>query len=67
VTLDWIVLTAAMLGLAIVALNTVSAGVDNASTDLRKCIKRQSNIILNKEDWDYDRRMRVAARRCGKL
>ncbi len=67
VTVDWIVLTAAMMGLAVVAMNAVGSGVDNASTDMRKCIKRQANVILSKDGWDYDRRMRVAARRCGRL
>ncbi|MDJ0825174.1 MAG: hypothetical protein QNJ16_06705 [Rhodobacter sp.] len=67
VTVDWVVLTAAMLSLAIVAINTAAGGVDNASTDVKKCLKRQANVLLKKESWDYDRRMRVAARRCGRL
>lgn len=67
VTVDWVVLTAAMLGLAIVALNAAGGGVADASTDVKKCLKRQKNVLLKKDGWDYDKRMRVAARRCGRL
>ena len=34
VTVDWVVLTAAIVGLGIAVLSTVATGVDNVNTDL---------------------------------
>ncbi|MEP3026294.1 MAG: pilus assembly protein [Pseudoruegeria sp.] len=34
VTVDWVVLTAALVGLGIAVLSTVATGVDNVNTDL---------------------------------
>ncbi|SLN37386.1 hypothetical protein PSA7680_01799 [Pseudoruegeria aquimaris] len=34
VTVDWVVLTAALVGLAIAVLSTVATGVDNVNDDL---------------------------------
>jgi len=35
VTVDWVVLTAALVGIALAVISTISAGIDNASTDIR--------------------------------
>jgi Flp pilus assembly pilin Flp len=35
VTVDWVVLTAALVGIALVVINTIRGGINNASTDIR--------------------------------
>jgi len=35
VTVDWVVLTAALIGIALTLLSTVRAGIDEAATDIR--------------------------------
>jgi len=35
VTVDWVVLTAALVGIALAVVGTISAGIDEASTDIR--------------------------------
>lgn len=34
VTVDWVVLTAALVGIALVVVNTIRGGINEASTDI---------------------------------
>ncbi len=34
VTVDWVVLTAALVGIALVVIGTIQAGIEEASTDI---------------------------------
>ncbi len=34
VTVDWVVLTAALVGIALVVINTIKVGINEASTDI---------------------------------
>lgn len=42
VTVDWVVLAAAVVGIAIAVLSTVSTGVEDLSTDISGQLSRQS-------------------------
>jgi Flp pilus assembly pilin Flp len=42
VTVDWVVLTAAIVGLGIVVMTTVGGGIENLSTDVAADIEAQS-------------------------
>jgi len=35
VTVDWVVLTAALVGIALVVINTIKGGINEASTDIK--------------------------------
>jgi len=35
VTVDWVVLTAALVGIALVVVNTIRGGITEASTDIK--------------------------------
>ena len=35
VTVDWVVLTAALVGIALVVINTIKVGINEASTDIK--------------------------------
>jgi len=35
VTVDWVVLTAALVGIGITVISTIRAGIDDAATDIR--------------------------------
>ncbi len=35
VTVDWVVLTAALVGIALVVIGTVKSGIEEASTDIK--------------------------------
>jgi len=35
VTVDWVVLTAALVGIALVVVNTIRGGINEASTDIK--------------------------------
>ncbi len=35
VTVDWVVLTAALVGISVTLMSTIKAGIDDASTDIR--------------------------------
>ncbi len=35
VTVDWVVLTAALVGIALVVISTVKSGIEEASTDIK--------------------------------
>lgn len=36
VTVDWVVLTAALVGIGLAVISTIQAGIDNASTDIQR-------------------------------
>jgi len=38
VTVDWVVLTAALVGIGLAVISTISAGIDNASTDIKNSL-----------------------------
>jgi len=40
VTVDWVVLTAALVGLALAVTNTVGAGLSNLSSEIRAQLER---------------------------
>lgn len=65
VTVDWVVLVAAVLSLAIITLNTVGTAVSAANNDTARCLKIQKNIM--KRDISYQKKLKRMARRCGRL
>lgn len=66
VTVDWVVLTAAIVGLSIAVLTSVSSGTTEISEDLATCTKRVGRLIA-REDLDYDVRLRRIQRQCARL
>ena len=67
VLVDWIVLTAAVAGIGIAVITTTASGVENAATDLKRCMKIQGNIWTKDNKADYAKRMKRIKKRCGKL
>ena len=65
VTVDFVILVAAVLGLAIVTLNTVGTAVSAANNDTARCLKIQKNIM--KRDLDYKTKLKRMGRRCGRI
>lgn len=70
VTVDWVVLTAALVGLAIAVLTQVAGGVTTASDKVERC----TNIIRNQvvrdyssDNRGYEWRLARAQRNCGRL
>ncbi|MGR3435310.1 MAG: Flp family type IVb pilin [Shimia sp.] len=45
VTVDWVVLTAAIVGLGIAAMTTVSDGVRTASNDIANCVRTHDTML----------------------
>ncbi|MBU2994213.1 hypothetical protein Q4555_07450 [Octadecabacter sp. 1_MG-2023] len=65
VTVDWIVLTAGIVGLSIAVMSSVGQGAVSQGESLELCMKRVSRILTRDNDWTFERRMRVAQRRCA--
>ncbi len=38
VTVDWVVLTAALVGIGLAVISTIEAGIDNASSDISNAL-----------------------------
>lgn len=66
VTVDWVVLTAAIVGLSVAVLTSISSGTTEISEDLATCTKRVGRLMA-REDLDYDVRMRRIQRQCARL
>ena len=65
VTVDFVVLVAAVLSLAIIALNTVGTAVSAANDDTARCLKIQKNVM--KRDISYQTKLKRMGRRCGRI
>ncbi len=65
VTVDWVVLTTAVLSLGIAAAAQVGAGAQEVSADTKKCLRIQANLI--KKDIPFKKKQKRAARRCRRL
>ncbi|EPX81334.1 hypothetical protein [Litoreibacter arenae] len=64
---DWVVLTAAIAGVGVAVASVVNPGVDNASNDIKRCMKIQGKMWTNDNGDDYARRLARMKRRCGNL
>ena len=70
VTVDWIVLTSAIVGLGVAVMIGVGAGAKEISGDIRTCITIAGNRMITQHDGtmdDYTRELGVAARNCNRL
>lgn len=70
VTVDWVVLTAAIVGLAVAILVVVGAGTKEISQDVAQCITITGNRMITGFDGtfnDYTRELGVAARNCSRI
>ncbi|MGC9419426.1 MAG: Flp family type IVb pilin [Rhodovulum sp.] len=52
VTVDWVVLTAAIVGLGIAVLSTVKTGVDDLAGDIESALTSASVNSLGTLGWD---------------
>jgi len=64
---DWVLLTAAIAGISIAVGTTINTGMENAATDLKRCMKIQGNIWTKDNKADYAKRMKRIKNRCSKL
>jgi hypothetical protein len=53
VTVDWVVLTAALVGLGLAVMAVVSSGVENLGTDIRNSLAN-TNPLVNPFDGNVD-------------
>ena len=67
VVVDWVLLTAAIAGIAMAVATTVNTGMENASTDIKRCMKIQGKMWTNDNGDDYAKRMKRIKNRCSKL
>ncbi len=65
VTVDIVVLTAGLMGLAISVLITTGDSIVAQSDKVALCMKK--NRVLLNANVDYDKRLKRAARKCSKL
>ncbi|SFR44668.1 hypothetical protein [Litoreibacter janthinus] len=64
---DWVLLTAAIAGISIAVGTTINTGMENASTDIKRCMKIQGNLWTKDNGDDYAKRMKRIENRCSKL
>ncbi|AKS47378.1 hypothetical protein SAMN05444287_2979 [Octadecabacter temperatus] len=70
VTVDWVVLTAALVGLSIAILSQVATGAETASDKIARCSRIVGNQLLRDQSTDarsYEWRLARAQRNCGRL
>ncbi len=64
---DWVLLTAAIAGISMAVGTTINTGMENASTDLKRCMKIQGRMWTRDNGDDYAKRMKRIQNRCSKL
>ena len=70
VTVDWVVLTAAAVGLAIAVLTQVASGATEMSADVKRCTRIIGNQVLRDQATDnrsWGWRLERAQRNCGRI
>lgn len=65
ITIDFVVITAALLLFAGAVLMQVKEGADESSKDVKKCMKIQGKLLS--KDISYKKRLKRTQKRCGKL
>lgn len=66
VTVDFVVLVAAIAGIGIAVVATVSNGVESQSTKFNDCVAIQKKLH-NRKNIDYKTRMKRIRKQCGRL
>ncbi|RLJ58970.1 Flp pilus assembly pilin Flp [Litoreibacter meonggei] len=64
---DWVLLTAAVAGISMAVGTTINTGMENASSDIKRCMKIQGKMWTRDNGDDYARRMKRIKNRCSKL
>jgi hypothetical protein len=69
ITVDWVVLTAAIVGLAVAVIGTIVKGTEDLSADASRCLKITGNQLFNSKrvERSHEWRMARAQRNCGRL
>lgn len=70
VTVDWVVLTAAIVGLSIAVLSQVAVGATTAGDKMEDCARIIGNQMVrdhNANRRSYEWRLARAQRNCGRL
>jgi len=65
-TVEFVVLTAAIIGLGIAVATSIGAGATEASGDTKTCLRSLGNKVTN-DNLSYQVALRRAARRCQRL
>lgn len=68
-TVDWVVLTAALIGLGIAVVKPIAEATDEYAGDVQVCTRIIGNRMINKTDGtaaDYNRELAIAARNCAR-
>lgn len=69
VTVDWVVLVAAVVGLGTIVVGKVATATDEYAGDIRVCTNIIGNRMIKNTDGtaaDYNRELRIAARNCAR-
>ena len=64
VTTDWVVLTAAIVGLSAAVGVGVAGGTQDLAEAQKGCLKAYGNVMSIV--WEYERQLKVAQKRCKK-
>ena len=70
VTVDWVVLTAALVGLAVAVLTAIASGSKEISADIERCTRIIGNQTLRDQATDnrsWEWRLARAQRNCGRI
>lgn len=67
VVIDWVILTAAIIGVTIAVTTVTSAGLQNSSRDIKRCMKIQGKMWTKDNGATYKKRLKRIKRRCAKL
>lgn len=68
-TIDFIVLTAAIVGIAFAVVQPIGNAIEEYANDSRRCMMILRNRV-NRQDGtaaSYNRNMRIAERNCGRV
>jgi len=65
VTVDFVILVAAGIGLAFTLASSIAYATRDASNDVARCVKIQKNIT--KRDIPYKTKLKRMNRRCGRI
>lgn len=65
ITVDFVVLTAAILLIATSAVMQIKSGTTESTKDIKKCMKIQGKLLSKNKT--YKKKLQLAQKRCGKL
>lgn len=65
VTVDWVVLTAALVGLSIAVLMNVASGVQDLGDNVDNCLSYDLPTLMTDDSLSFDRKLKRMERWCS--